>query len=77
MGLLECVAAFTKRPLFPITCGDIGYEPDEVEKNLDKHFSLAHKWGCVMLLDEADVFLTKRSVSRPPYTGYDAISNHS
>ncbi|KAI0132944.1 P-loop containing nucleoside triphosphate hydrolase protein [Xylariales sp. AK1849] len=57
----ECVAAFTKRPLFPITCGDIGYEPDEVERNLEKHFTLAHKWGCVMLLDEADVFLAKRS----------------
>ncbi|KAF3024227.1 hypothetical protein E8E14_011319 [Neopestalotiopsis sp. 37M] len=57
----ECVAAFTKRPLFPITCGDIGYEPDEVERNLQKHFTLAHKWGCVMLLDEADVFLAKRS----------------
>ncbi|KAK9776800.1 putative AAA+ ATPase domain-containing protein [Seiridium cardinale] len=57
----ECVAAFTKRPLFPITCGDIGYEPDEVERNMEKHFNLAHKWGCVMLLDEADVFLAKRS----------------
>ncbi|KAJ1333057.1 NTP/NDP exchange transporter [Microdochium nivale] len=57
----ECVAAYTKRPLFPITCGDIGYEPSEVEANLDKHFSLAHKWGCVMLLDEADIFLARRS----------------
>jgi SpoVK/Ycf46/Vps4 family AAA+-type ATPase len=63
MNNLECVAAYSKRPLFPITCGDIGYEADEVERNLQKHFTLAHKWGCVMLLDEADVFLAKRSVS--------------
>ncbi|XXG93940.1 hypothetical protein Hte_000190 [Hypoxylon texense] len=57
----ECVAAYTKRPLFPITCGDIGYQPDVVEKNLDRLFYLAHRWGCVLLLDEADVFLAKRS----------------
>ncbi|KAI1760959.1 hypothetical protein GGR53DRAFT_525556 [Hypoxylon sp. FL1150] len=57
----ECVAAYTKRPLFPITCGDIGYQLDIVEKNLDRLFYLAHRWGCVLLLDEADVFLAKRS----------------
>lgn len=33
----------------------------EVEKNLTYNFTLAHKWGCVLLLDEADVFLAKRS----------------
>lgn len=33
----------------------------EVEKNLSYNFTLAHKWGCVLLLDEADVFLAKRS----------------
>ncbi|KAI0890589.1 uncharacterized protein GGS22DRAFT_151326 [Annulohypoxylon maeteangense] len=57
----ECVAAYTKRPLFPITCGDVGYQPDDVEKNLDRVFNLAHRWGCVLLLDEADVFLAKRN----------------
>ncbi|KAI1094968.1 hypothetical protein F5B19DRAFT_505076 [Rostrohypoxylon terebratum] len=57
----ECVAAYTRRPLFPITCGDVGYQPLEVEKNLDRVFNLAHRWGCVLLLDEADVFLAKRN----------------
>ncbi|RTE85317.1 hypothetical protein BHE90_000133 [Fusarium euwallaceae] len=56
----ECVAAHTKKPLYPITCGDIGYRPEDVERNLGHHFRLAHKWGCVLLLDEADVFLAKR-----------------
>ncbi|KAF1952473.1 hypothetical protein CC80DRAFT_507946 [Byssothecium circinans] len=32
----------------------------EVEANLKKHFTLASRWDCVMLLDEADVFLAKR-----------------
>ena len=55
------MADSTKRPLFPITCGDIGETAMEVEKNLHKNFRLAHKWGCVLLLDEADVFLAKRN----------------
>ncbi|KAL1634803.1 hypothetical protein SLS58_010546 [Diplodia intermedia] len=53
--------AYTKRPLYPITCGDIGEKADQVERTLEKHFKLAHKWGCVLLLDEADVFLAKRA----------------
>ncbi|KAI0453851.1 hypothetical protein F5B21DRAFT_478094 [Xylaria acuta] len=57
----ECVADHAKRPLFPITCGDIGETATEVEKNLHHNFSMAHKWGCVLLLDEADVFLAKRN----------------
>ncbi|EHK97480.1 putative ATPase family AAA domain-containing protein 3B [Glarea lozoyensis 74030] len=57
----ECVAEHTGRPLFPITCGDIGETANEVERNLDLCFQMAHRWGCVLLLDEADVFLAKRS----------------
>lgn len=56
----ETIAAYTGRPLYPITCGDIGQTPGEIEDNLEHHFKLAHKWGCVLLLDEADVFLAKR-----------------
>ena len=57
----ECIADTTKRPLFPITCGDIGETPLEAEKNLHSNFRMAQKWGCVLLLDEADVFLAKRT----------------
>ncbi|KAI0199496.1 hypothetical protein F4808DRAFT_461816 [Astrocystis sublimbata] len=57
----ECVAANAGRPLFPITCGDIGGETaQEVERNLESFFALARKWNCVLLLDEADVFLSSR-----------------
>lgn len=50
----ECVADHTHRPLFPITCGDIGETAKTVENSLEKNFQLAHKWGCVLLLDEAE-----------------------
>ncbi|KAK4177798.1 hypothetical protein QBC36DRAFT_125137 [Triangularia setosa] len=46
-----------------MTCGDIGSGSQEVERNMEHHFNLAHKWGCVLLLDEADdVFLARRDV---------------
>ena len=57
----ECVASYTRRPLFPITSGDIGFSPEDIENRLQENFNLAHKWGCVLLLDEADVFLSKRN----------------
>lgn len=56
----ECVAAELKRPLLPITCGDIGTTAPEAEAMLESFCVLAHKWRCVLLLDEADVFLAKR-----------------
>ena len=46
----ECVADYTSRPLFPITCGDIGETAKDVEHNLEQNFSLAHRWGCVLLV---------------------------
>lgn len=56
----EAVALEFQKPLFPITCGDLGTTPDAVEKNLRDIFRLAHMWNCILLLDEADVFLTQR-----------------
>ncbi|KAF2705209.1 P-loop containing nucleoside triphosphate hydrolase protein [Pleomassaria siparia CBS 279.74] len=57
----ECIAAQLQRPLFPITCGDLGTDANTVETRLAEYFSLAQRWGCVLLLDEADVFLAQRS----------------
>jgi hypothetical protein len=34
-----------------------------VQESLQKAFTLAYRWGCVLLLDEADVFLQQRSGS--------------
>jgi len=40
--------------------GDLGTTAREVEQELEKNFSLASRWGCILLLDEADVFLAAR-----------------
>jgi SpoVK/Ycf46/Vps4 family AAA+-type ATPase len=57
----EAVASRYEKPLFSITCGDLGLQPKDVEDSLNGIFRLAHLWDCVLLLDEADVFLTQRS----------------
>ncbi|PTB63012.1 P-loop containing nucleoside triphosphate hydrolase protein [Trichoderma citrinoviride] len=59
----EAVALENKKPLFPITCGDLGFTPDKVEQSLKDIFRYAHLWDCILLLDEADVFLTRRNVT--------------
>ncbi|KAI0006576.1 P-loop containing nucleoside triphosphate hydrolase protein [Xylariaceae sp. FL0662B] len=58
----ETIAEATKRPLLPVTCGDIGETAADVERNLEQIFTNSHRWGCVLLLDEAEVFLTKRNL---------------
>lgn len=50
-----------------------------METNLGKSFQLARKWGCVLLLDEADVFMGERSgsdVQRNSLVSGEAFFNH-
>ena len=56
----ECVAAQLRRPLLPITCGDISTDVTGAEKTLQEFCRLADRWKTVLLLDEADVFLARR-----------------
>ncbi|KAG4255664.1 ATPase [Fusarium proliferatum] len=58
----ESVADHARKPLYRVTCGDIGTQPDDVERYLTRVLRLAKLWDCVMLLDEAEVFLQKRSL---------------
>ncbi len=58
----EAVAQASKKPLFPITCGDIGTSPQVVSTTLTSIFRLAYKWDAILLLDEADVFLSRREL---------------
>ncbi|KAK7917808.1 hypothetical protein PG985_011416 [Apiospora marii] len=50
-------------PLLSLNVGDIGTFEEKVEQRLSYWFNLAEKWGAVMLIDEADVYLERRSVS--------------
>lgn len=46
-----------------LTTSDIGTEPATVERNLTENFKKAMKWGAVLLIDEADVFMERRTTS--------------
>ncbi|KAJ5928290.1 ATPase AAA-type core [Penicillium verhagenii] len=57
----ESVAELTHRPLYRVTCGDVGTNADDVEEYLESVLHLGKLWRCVVLLDEADVFLEERT----------------
>ena len=53
----EGIAELLKRPLYMVSTGELGTRPDQLETELNKILDVAHSWGAVLLLDEADVFL--------------------
>jgi SpoVK/Ycf46/Vps4 family AAA+-type ATPase len=59
----ESVAEIAEMPLYNVTCGDIGTSAEAVEKYLQTVLVLGKTWNCVLLLDEADVFLEERTLS--------------
>ena len=46
-----------------LTSSDIGTDPNNVEKKLTKNFKTAKSWGAVLLIDEADVFMERRTTA--------------
>ena len=58
----ECVAELTRRPLLSLTSGDIStsMSSSSVERNLNYFLTLGERYGALVLLDEADVYLEER-----------------
>ena len=56
----ESVAELAQRPLYRVTCGDIGTDPENVEKYLESVLYIGSMWNAIVLLDESDVFLEER-----------------
>ncbi|KAH9229097.1 hypothetical protein K456DRAFT_1752998 [Colletotrichum gloeosporioides 23] len=57
----ESVAEIAEKPMYRVTCGDIGTQAQDVGKYLATVLYLGKLWDCVLLLDEADVFLEERT----------------
>lgn len=53
----ECVAELTRRPLLAITNGDLTHP---VDRQLSYFLKLGERYGALVLLDEADVYLEAR-----------------
>lgn len=46
-----------------LTSSDVGTDPSSVEFNLTLHFKIAKSWGAVLVIDEADVFMERRTTN--------------
>ncbi|KAJ9633992.1 hypothetical protein H2204_006539 [Knufia peltigerae] len=57
----EAVAELAEKPLYRVTCGDMGTDAQRVEEYLEEVLRIGTVWQCVVLLDEADVFLEERT----------------
>ncbi|KAF8189902.1 P-loop containing nucleoside triphosphate hydrolase protein [Mycena galopus ATCC 62051] len=59
----ECIAEYSRRPLYVVSSGDLGTSASHLEQELTRILDLAHTWKAVLLIDEADVFLEKRTLT--------------
>ncbi|KAK8071381.1 AAA family [Apiospora hydei] len=69
----ETLSESTQRPLFRVTSGELGITPDQAEEELKHAFRLAGKWNAMLLLDEADVFLSARKNSDVARNGFVSV----
>jgi len=68
----ESVADYLEKPLYMVSVGELGTEPETLEKKLHDILDLASQWDAVLLLDEADIFLearTKHDIHRNAMVG--------
>jgi hypothetical protein len=59
----ESVAEVMKVPLYVMSAGDLGTSASSVEEALKDILRMVPKWGAVLLLDEADVFMEARNTT--------------
>ena len=57
----ESLSELLHKPLYSIGCGELGTSVDILEKRLAEILEIAYAWNAIILLDEADIFMEKRS----------------
>ncbi|KAF3006106.1 hypothetical protein E8E14_000644 [Neopestalotiopsis sp. 37M] len=57
----ECVAEWVQCPLFTVSSGDLGTDSNALQKRLNEIMDMASTWKAVLLIDEADIFLERRT----------------
>lgn len=57
----ESIADCLRLPLYALSASQLGEDLDDIEEGLNRILRLAGIWDAVLLLDEADVFLERRS----------------
>lgn len=57
----ESIAELLHRPLYSITVGELGTTANQLESQLTSILEITHNWNSVLLLDECDLFLERRT----------------
>ncbi|KAJ2899676.1 P-loop containing nucleoside triphosphate hydrolase protein [Zalerion maritima] len=61
----ESVAEHLQVPLYSLGATDLGEDAEDSQDAIEKVFPMMVRWKGVLLLDEADVFLARRSLDTP------------
>jgi hypothetical protein len=56
----EVYAEVMSKPLYSVQASQLGVTPETLESELMRVFARAARWGAILLLDEADVYVAKR-----------------
>ena len=59
----EVYSEIVEKPVYSVHSGQLGTNPDDIDKRLETILNRASKWGAILLLDEADVYIRKRDNS--------------
>ncbi|KAI9350924.1 P-loop containing nucleoside triphosphate hydrolase protein [Obelidium mucronatum] len=70
----EAISELLHKPLYYVTMGELGTNPEEMEKRLGSVLDLCSGWDALAIIDEADVFLEKRA-SASSGGGSDVVRN--
>lgn len=69
----EALADRLRKPLYAMSIAELGNTPNDLEARLMMILEMAVRWDAVVLLDESDVFLEKRSADNLHRNGVVAI----
>lgn len=56
----EAASEALRRPLYAVQCSQLGVDPASIEKELMLVLDRAMRWGAILLIDEADVYVAHR-----------------
>ncbi len=64
----QAIGELTHKPLYIVGSGDLGTDPASIDTKLQQIFNMVQNWSGIVLIDEADVFMSTR-------TDYDVAYN--
>lgn len=61
--LAQSISELLHKPMYSIGAGEFGVTSKELEAKLAEILEIAHAWDAIILIDEADIFMEKRSTN--------------